>query len=186
MWKSIHFEILQKHVKISAENLRSYSNRKLIYFIMSENKFPPDPSEKADVLLSNKAINSQNMSYAVCFPSNTMYIYNFQGRNSHLSSVQSCDQISFSLQVLLSLVSIMSFEQQYHGIYQWDGPWISWKHLTLGFCLSFFFSFLFFIIIMGRVVFWGLYVFLGLCFGYPLSIYRPSSAYPGPVRGAAT
>lgn len=167
-------------------HLGSYSNRKLIYFIMSEKKFPPDPSEKADVLLSNKAINFQNISYAVCFPSNTMYIYNFQGRNSHLSSVQSCYQISFSLQVLLSVVSIMSFEQQYHGIYQWDGPWISWKHLTLGFCLSFFFSFLFFIIIMGRVVFWGLYVFLGLCFGYPLSIYRPSSAYPGPVRGAAT
>lgn len=61
MQKSIHFEILQKHVKISAENLRSYSNRKMIYFIMSEKKFPPDPSEKADVLLSNKAINSQNM-----------------------------------------------------------------------------------------------------------------------------
>lgn len=112
---------------------------------MSEKKFPPDPSEKADVLLSNKAINSQNMSYAVCFPSNTMYIYNFQGRNSHLSSVQSCYQISFSLQVLLSAVSIMSFAQQYHGIYQWDGPWISWKHLTLGFCLSLFFSFLFFL-----------------------------------------
>lgn len=127
-------------------HLGSYSNRKLIYFIMSENKFPPDPSEKADVLLSNKAINFQNMGCHMQFVFLVIpctYIYNFQGRNSHLNSVQSCYQISFSLQVLLSVVSIMSFEQQYDGIYQWDGPWISWKHLTLGFCLSFFFSFLY-------------------------------------------